>query len=104
MSASTMANWRDRLPEVEGRLEFDAPLAPLSWFRVGGLADVLYRPANITDLCHFLRSCDRDVPKTFIGIGSNMLIRDGGVRGVVIRLGKPFGSIRVTGDLSLIHI
>lgn len=98
MSAATVTDWRDNLPDVDGRIELDAPLAPLTWFRVGGSADVLFRPANIADLCRFLRSFNQDVPKTFIGIGSNMLIRDGGVRGVVIRLGKPFSSIRVVGE------
>lgn len=95
-------NWREMLPEVEGRYEFDAPLAPLTWFRVGGPADVLYRPANVLDLCHFLRNCPVDVPKLFIGVGSNLLIRDGGFRGIVIRLGKPFASIRVSGDRMIV--
>jgi len=92
------ANWRDALPDVEGRYEFDVSLAPLTWFRVGGPADVVYRPANVLDLCQFLRNCPADVPKLFIGVGSNLLIRDGGFRGIVIRLGKPFASIRISGD------
>ncbi|MGD8327659.1 MAG: UDP-N-acetylmuramate dehydrogenase [Sphingomonadales bacterium] len=91
-------DWREQLPDVEGRYEFDAPLAPLTWFRVGGPADVLYRPANVLDLCRFLRECPEGVPKLFIGIGSNLLIRDGGFRGIVIRLGKPFATIRAAGD------
>jgi UDP-N-acetylmuramate dehydrogenase len=89
---------KDRLPEVRGRIDFDAPLGPLTWFRVGGPADVLFRPADARDLADFLSNLPDDVPVTVIGVGSNLLIRDGGVRGVVIRLGKAFGQISVDGN------
>lgn len=92
-----MDSYRDHLPEVRGRIEFDAPLAPLTWFRTGGPAEVLFRPADADDLALFLAGLPAEVPVTVIGVGSNLLIRDGGVAGVVIRLGKAFGKIEV-GD------
>ena len=88
----------DRLPRVRGRLTPDAPLGPLTWFRVGGPAEVLFRPVDTQDLAAFLAGCPADVPVTVIGVASNLLVRDGGVPGVVIRLGGPFAEIAVTGD------
>lgn len=82
-----------RLPQVRGRLEPNAPLADLTWFRAGGPADVLFTPADEADLASFLKDTPEDVPVYVIGVGSNLLVRDGGVRGVVIRLGKGFGGI-----------
>jgi len=89
------ASLLDRLPEVRGKLEPHAALAPYTWFRVGGPAEVLFRPADTADLAAFLKGCPRDVPLTVIGVGSNLLVRDGGVPGVVIRLGKAFAGIDV---------
>jgi len=89
----------DRLPPVRGRLSAQAPLAPLTWFRVGGPADVLFRPADAADLAGFLAGCPSDVPVTVVGVASNLLIRDGGVRGVVVRLPPSFAEIRIDGDL-----
>lgn len=85
--------WRDRLPSVRGRLLIDEPLAPLTWLRVGGPADVLFMPKDEADLAGFLAGLDPQVPVTPIGVGSNLLIRDGGVEGVVVRLGKAFAKI-----------
>lgn len=85
----------DRLPDVAGQLIPDAPLAPLTWFRVGGPAEVLFRPVDADDLAAFLKACPADVPVTIVGVGSNLLVRDGGVPGVVIRMGKAFGQIDV---------
>ncbi len=85
----------DRLPPVRGALVADAPLAPLTWFRVGGPAEVMFRPADADDLASFLAGCPADVPVTVIGVGSNLLVRDGGVPGVVIRLGKGFAQIEM---------
>jgi len=85
----------DRLPDARGELIPDAPMAPLTWFRAGGPAEVLFRPADVQDLADFLKDCPADVPVTIVGVGSNLLVRDGGVPGVVIRLGKPFMSIEV---------
>lgn len=83
-----------RLPPVRGRLEANAPLADLTWFRTGGPAEVLFTPADEADLAAFLRAAPADVPVYAIGVGSNLLVRDGGVPGVVIRLGKGFGEVR----------
>ncbi len=86
----------ERLPPVRGELIENAALAPLTWFRVGGPAEVLFRPADADDLSAFLAACPKDVPATAIGVGSNLLVRDGGVAGVVIRLGgKGFSQIEV---------
>lgn len=87
----------ERLPAVRGRYDANAPIARYTWFRAGGPADVLYRPADVTDLANFLAGKPDDVPVTLLGVGSNMLIRDGGIPGVVIRLGRPFSTIRVDG-------
>jgi UDP-N-acetylmuramate dehydrogenase len=84
-----------QLPQVRGRLEANAPLADLTWFRVGGPAEVLYTPADEADLADFMRGTPKTVPVYPIGVGSNMLIRDGGVKGVVIRLGRGFGDLSV---------
>lgn len=83
----------DRLPEVRGSYTSGAPLKDLTWFRVGGPAEVLFRPADLDDLTGFLSSRPADVPVTVIGAGANLLVRDGGVRGVVVRLGRGFGKI-----------
>lgn len=89
----TLTHLIDRLPDVRGQLIPDAPLAPLTWFRVGGPAEVLFRPADAEDLAAFLSACPEDVPVTIVGVGSNLLVRDGGVKGVVIRLGKAFAQV-----------
>ena len=84
-------------PGLRGTLQPDAPTAPLSWFRTGGPAEVLFTPADGADLALFLDGCPADVPVLVIGLGSNLLVRDGGVPGVVIRLGKGFAQIEVQG-------
>jgi UDP-N-acetylmuramate dehydrogenase len=87
----------DRLPAVRGTLEENAPLAPLTRFRAGGPAEILFRPEDAEDLAAFLAHRPADVPVTVIGVGSNLLVRDGGVPGVVVRLGRGFGDIHVDG-------
>jgi UDP-N-acetylmuramate dehydrogenase len=87
----------DRLPRPRGRLAADAPLGPQTWFRAGGNAEVLFRPADVEDLAAFLRELPRDVPVTVLGVGSNVIVRDGGIRGVVIRLMRGFTGITVEG-------
>ncbi|MGH6855492.1 MAG: UDP-N-acetylmuramate dehydrogenase [Aestuariivirga sp.] len=82
-----------RLPAVRGRLEANAPLAGLTWFRVGGPAEVLFTPADESDLAEFLAATPKDIPVHVIGVGSNLLVRDGGVAGVVIRLGRGFSGL-----------
>ena len=74
------------LPPVRGKLLRDEPLGPFTWFRVGGAAEVLFLPADADDLGQFLRDLPAEVPVTVLGVGSNVIIRDGGVPGVVIRL------------------
>lgn len=95
-------SWRDRLPDVRGRLLRDEPLAPFTWLRVGGPADVLFLPADEADLSGFLAGLDPATPVTPLGVGSNTLVRDGGVEGVVIRLaGRAFSRIERVGDRRL---
>ena len=88
----------DRLPKTRGRLVADAPLGPQTWFRTGGPAEVLFRPADVEDLASFLAALPADVAVTVLGVGSNLLVRDGGVRGVVIRLMRGFNGITVEGN------
>ncbi len=83
------------LPELRGKLKSGASLADLTWFRVGGPAEVLYSPADEADLAYFLKRTPIDVPVTVVGLGSNLLVRDGGIDGVVIRLGRGFGEIKI---------
>ena len=78
------------LPQVRGRLTEDAALAPLVWFKSGGAAEWLFEPADADDLADFLRALDPAVPVMALGLGSNLIVRDGGVPGVVVRLGKAF--------------
>jgi len=87
----------DRLPAVRGRYSADAPLANVTWFRVGGPAEVLFRPADPDDLASFLAAKPDDVPVTVIGVASNLLVRDGGVPGVVVRLGRGFAEVTADG-------
>jgi UDP-N-acetylmuramate dehydrogenase len=84
-----------RMPRVRGRLLSNQPLAELTWFRVGGPAQVLFMPEDEADLAYVLRSLPPDIPVTVIGLGSNLIVRDGGVAGVVIRLGRGFSDIVV---------
>ena len=88
----------DRLPKPRGRLTADAPLGPQTWFRTGGPAEVLFRPADTEDLAAFLKALPADVPVTVLGVGSNLLVRDGGIKGVVIRLMRGFTGIAVEGN------
>ncbi|MDX2307581.1 MAG: UDP-N-acetylmuramate dehydrogenase [Hyphomicrobium sp.] len=86
---------RTRVPSLRGRLTANAPLSEITWFRVGGPAQVLFSPADEADLAAFLGAIPPDLPVFTIGLGSNLLVRDGGVPGVVIRLGKGFSNIAV---------
>ena len=91
----------NRLPAVRGRYREDVPLAPITWFRVGGPAEVMFRPADIEDLAAFLAGKPADVAVTVLGVGSNLLVRDGGVPGVVVRLGRAFAGIVADGETIL---
>ena len=85
------------MPKVRGKITADAPLAPLVWFKSGGQAQWLFEPADAEDLAEFLRGLDPQVPVMALGLGSNMIVRDGGVPGVVVRLGKPFAWVETVG-------
>ena len=87
--------------DVRGTLKADAPLAKLVWFKSGGKADWLFEPADIDDLVNFISRLDPGTPVMALGLGSNLIIRDGGVPGVVVRLGKPFASVEVKRDCVL---
>ncbi len=96
MSSDLAADLRASMPDLRGRLLAGASLADVTWFRVGGPAEVLFSPADEEDLAYFLPHLPAEVPVTVIGLGSNLIVRDGGVPGVVIRLaGKGFGTIAV---------
>ena len=97
LPAMTDPHLIDVMPRVRGRLTADAPLAPVTWFRVGGPAEVVFRPADAEDLAVFLDALPDEVPVTVIGVASNLLVRDGGVPGVVIRLGRGFADIATDG-------
>jgi UDP-N-acetylmuramate dehydrogenase len=96
--ATTRPHLIDRLSRPRGRLVADAPLGPQTWFRTGGSAEVLFRPADVEDLSSFMASLPADVSVTVLGVGSNLLVRDGGVKGVVIRLMRGFTGISVDGN------
>jgi UDP-N-acetylmuramate dehydrogenase len=89
------------MPKVRGKLTPDAPLAPLVWFKSGGNAEWLFEPKDEEDLTDFLRELDPDVRVMALGLGSNLIVRDGGVPGVVVRLGKGFSKIEKADDLTL---
>jgi UDP-N-acetylmuramate dehydrogenase len=89
------------LPAVRGRLTADAPLAPLVWFKSGGAARWLLEPADADDLSDFLAQLDPTVPVMALGLGSNLIVRDGGVPGVVVRLGKPFAKVEAIDATAL---
>ena len=93
-----MSRWQDHLPKTRGKLLLNEALAPFTWLRVGGPADVLFLPEDEDDLAAFLKGLDPSVPVMAIGVGSNLLVRDGGVEGVVIRLGRGFGAVEARGE------
>jgi UDP-N-acetylmuramate dehydrogenase len=93
-----VSDLKKHLPPVRGKLSFDVPLAPYTWLRVGGKADAFFIPKDEADLAHFLSSTPDDIPVTVLGVASNTLVRDGGVRGVVVRLGPSFAKVS-TDDL-----
>ncbi len=98
MSGDFGANLAAAMPNLRGRLASGTMLAGITWFRVGGPADVLFAPADEADLVYFLKHLATDIPVTVIGLGSNLLVRDGGIRGVVIRLGRGFADMKAEPD------
>ncbi|UDL94810.1 UDP-N-acetylmuramate dehydrogenase [Lichenihabitans sp. PAMC28606] len=95
------ADLRALLPDLRGRLSFGDKLGAMTWFRVGGSADMLFVPADEDDLAYALARIPAEVPVTVVGLGSNLIVRDGGIRGLVVRLGKGFGAITVEPDQRL---
>jgi UDP-N-acetylmuramate dehydrogenase len=91
----------ETLPNVRGRLTAGAPLAPLVWFKAGGAAEWLFEPKDADDLCAFLSELDPSVPVMGLGLGSNLIVRDGGVPGVVVRLGKAFARVEPLDETTL---
>src|SRR6202046_5772648 len=87
-----------RAPKLRGRLAADAPMPEATWFRVGGPAEALFSPADEDDLAYVLSALPREIPVTTIGLGSNLIVRDGGVGRLVLRLGgRGFGRVRILG-------
>ena len=88
------------MPRLRGRLAANQDMAPLTWFRVGGPAQVMFTPADEDDLAYFLAKLPDDLPVYPVGVGSNLIVRDGGIAGVVVRLSpRPFGEVTVDGDM-----
>ena len=98
MTAPRVPEFLESLPKSRGRVQMDAPLAPFTWFRAGGAAEVLVRPADVDDLADFLRDLPHEVPVHVIGACSNLIVRDGGLPGVTIRLARGFSTITVAPD------
>jgi UDP-N-acetylmuramate dehydrogenase len=98
MAAIRIPHLTETLPPIRGRVQADAALAPLTWFRVGGPAEALVRPADPVDLAEFLSALSHDVPVRVLGACSNLIIRDGGLPGVTIRLARGFSAIKTEAD------
>ena len=92
-----MSAFLDRLPPVRGKILADELIAPFTWFRVGGAADALLLPKDEDDLAAFLAALDPIIPVTVLGAASNVIVRDGGIAGVVVRLGPAFGKVATDG-------
>jgi len=93
-----MVPFPESLPTLHGRVQRDVLLAPITWFRVGGPADALVKPSSARDLAEFLRALPDEIPVVTIGAASNLIIRDGGVRGVVVKLARGFNEIAIEGE------
>ncbi len=89
----------DSLPKVRGRYQENVDLSKILWFKAGGTAQVIYKPQDYDDLGFFLKNCPKDIPCHILGVGSNLLVRDGGVPGVIIRLGSAFAHVLHHGEI-----
>src|SRR3954467_2903816 len=98
MTATRLTSLLETLPPLRGRVQANAPLAPFTWFRTGGPAEVLVRPADVEDLATLLGGLPNEVPIHVIGACSNLIVRDGGLPGVTIRLGRGFSTITAEAD------
>ena len=85
--------------DLKGRLTPDAPMDRVTWFQAGGLAELMFQPHDVEDLTAFLKLLPEDVPLTVVGVGSNLLVRDGGIPGVVVRLGRDYADIKIEGSM-----
>ena len=94
-SKRTISICKKQLPFIRGQCRENVPLAPTTWFRAGGEAEILFRPADYEDLSDFLKHKSAELPVMPIGVGSNLLVREGGIEGVVVRLGRGFTNIAV---------
>jgi UDP-N-acetylmuramate dehydrogenase len=101
MFADLIPQLKGKMPDLRGRLLANQPLAELTWFRVGGAAQLLFMPEDESDLAYFLAHLSQDIPVTVIGLGSNLIVRDAGVPGVVIRLGRGFNAVEIEPDSRL---
>ena len=97
-SSDLRSDLQAAMPDLRGRLLANQPLSDMTWFRVGGPAEVLFMPEGEDDLAYFLAHLPADVPITVVGLGSNLIVRDGGIRGVVVRLGRGFNAIILEDD------
>ena len=97
MFADITSDLKAHAPDVRGRLIANQSLAELTWFRVGGPAQVLFMPEDEADLAYFLKNLPEEIPVTVVGLGSNLIVRDGGVPGVVVRLGRGFSDVAIEG-------
>lgn len=94
-----LASLGEGVKEIRGRLTPDAPMDRVTWFQAGGLAELMFQPHDVDDLATFLKLLPADVPLTIVGVGSNLLVRDGGISGVVLRLSaKGFGQVELVGE------
>ncbi len=98
MAASLLPHLTATLPPIRGRVQADFPMAPLTWFRVGGPAEALVRPADPSDLADLLRALAHDVPVRVLGACSNLIIREGGLHGVTLRLARGFSTVKIEPD------
>jgi UDP-N-acetylmuramate dehydrogenase len=98
MTAARIPGFLDSLPKLRGRIQANAPLAPFTWFRAGGAAEALVRPADAADLAAFLRDLPSEIPVHVIGACSNLIVRDGGLPGVTIRLARGFSTVTAESD------
>lgn len=98
MAALATTGWTDALPDLRGRMQAGVKLAPFTWFRVGGAAELLVRPADAADLSRFFANLAPELPVTVIGAASNLIIRDGGIPGIVVKLARGFSDIAIEAD------
>src|ERR1700752_4352985 len=91
------ADLKAQMPDLRGRLMANQPIAELTWFRVGGPAQILFMPEDEADLSYFLSNLPPEIAITVVGLGSNLIVRDGGMPGVVVRLGRGFNDIEIDG-------